>query len=86
MSEQATIETVKVSEQTAHYISIKRDLDLLYNSIYKGLEKQYGEEAGDILFERDFADKLCEVTKVVEDYLAVSIYENMNKASDYCTI
>lgn len=82
-----TMETVKVSKETAGYLRCLRILHLLEKEFEKALKADYGEEQGADIMEDDVKTEFSELLAAIEMYLLKSIHsrirENGNKGEIY---
>jgi len=66
-----------VGKQTQGFINCLVSLNYLYNQIYDVMLEMYGESKVDEMMSDNFSGKRNELQKVIEEFMCVSISENI---------
>jgi hypothetical protein len=68
---------VTVSKQTLAYLKCLQQLSELWECVYEALELSYGYKTAEEIM-NGYHDKSCEIRDMINDYMCVSISEQMS--------
>ena len=80
------LQKLTVSENTYAYLKCLRQLNTLWECIYKALELDYGWESADEIMQEEYHDKSEAIRDIINSYMCTSIYDRMSSIHEITEI
>jgi len=79
-------QSITVSKETFAYLKCLQQLNTLWMYVYEALELSYGWKTTDRILNEEYHEKSCAVRDMINEYLCISIGENINSRSEITEI